>query len=90
MICTRCEGFGFMNMHVLPDSILNDDEMGAEDILKWMHDNQLYASIEDCTVCDCCGDGEGWYGVPGEHYSNDDPQGKGGPYEYNGGLCECH
>jgi hypothetical protein len=45
----------------------------------------------DVTVCDCCGDGEtSWYGTPGEHYNNEDPQGREGPYAYNGGLCECH
>jgi hypothetical protein len=41
-------------------------------------------------VCDCCGDGEGWYGEPGQHYTSDDPVGHNGPYAYNGGLCECH
>lgn len=35
-------------------------------------------------------DGDGWYGEPGEHYGPDDPDGKDGPYAYNGGLCECH
>lgn len=44
----------------------------------------------DVQVCDCCGDGESWYGTPGEHYGPDDPPGPGGPYDYNGGLCECH
>jgi len=24
----------------------------------------------DVSVCDCCGDGEDWYGVPGEHNMN--------------------
>jgi len=23
----------------------------------------------DVQVCDCCGDGDGWYGIPGEHYN---------------------
>jgi hypothetical protein len=44
----------------------------------------------DVSVCDCCGDGEDWYGVPGEHYNNEDLPGHNGPYAYNGGLCECH
>lgn len=44
----------------------------------------------DVKVCDCCGDGSEWYGVPGEHYGADDPIGENGPYRYNGGLCECH
>uniref|UniRef100_A0A6M3JHU8 Uncharacterized protein n=1 Tax=viral metagenome TaxID=1070528 RepID=A0A6M3JHU8_9ZZZZ len=46
--------------------------------------------LHDVTVCDCCGDGEGWYGEPGEHYNSDDPSGPDGPYGYNGGLCECN
>ena len=62
MICTRCEGTGFI-------------ENGGEC---------------DTAVCDCCGDGEGWYGIPGEHYNSDDPPGEDGLYRYNGGLCECH
>jgi len=41
-------------------------------------------------VCDCCGDGAYWYGIPGEHYGSDDPPGPGGPYAGNGGLCQCH
>jgi len=24
-------------------------------------------SLHDVAVCDCCGDGQGWYGTPGEH-----------------------
>ncbi len=44
----------------------------------------------DAQICDCCGDGEAWYGVPGEHYNSDDPKGLNGPYSNNGGLCRCH
>ena len=40
-------------------------------------------------LCDCCGNGKEWYGIPGEHYNNTDPPGKSGPYCYNGGLSEC-
>jgi len=31
----------------------------------------------DVSVCDCCGDGESWYGEPGQHDWNnpDDPKG---------------
>ena len=36
------------------------------------------------------GDGEGWYGTPGEHYGPDDPPGRQGPYDSNGGFCHCH
>jgi len=55
-------------------------------VLKWISNNTEH----DVQVCDCCGDGEDWHGEIGEHYSDHDPQGDGGPYEYNGGLCECH
>jgi hypothetical protein len=44
----------------------------------------------DVQVCDCCGDGRGWYGEPGRHYTNQDPPGRQGPYAYNGGWCECN
>jgi hypothetical protein len=81
--CTRCEGCGFLNAHQLPDEVDVADR-GA--VLRWIRDNQAH----DVVVCDCCGDGEHWYGVPGEHYNDDDPPGNGGPYAYNGGLCECN
>ena len=88
-VCTRCGGSGFLNI----EQVIEDDwEMmvlsspGDEKILKWIktHDNH------DVQVCDCCGDGDEWHGVPGEHYNEDDPPGPDGPYAYNGGLCECH
>ena len=81
--CTRCEGSGFLNLHQIDDkSILEDNDL----ILKWIEENEEH----DVQVCDCCGDGEDWYGTPGEHYNNDDPRGPNGPYAYNGGLCECN
>ena len=61
-------------------------EKAADMVLKWISNNTEH----DVQVCDCCGDGEDWHGEIGEHYSDHDPQGDGGPYEYNGGLCECH
>jgi hypothetical protein len=44
----------------------------------------------DVQVCDCCGDGEKWHGIAGEHYHAEDPRGAHGPYAYNGGFCECN
>jgi len=86
--CTRCEGTGFLNLHQIDESYGMDvpDTSDEASILKWIetHDNH------DVQVCDCCGNGEEWYGVPGEHYNDDDPQGMGGPYSYNEGFCECH
>lgn len=82
--CTRCEGSGFLNLHQIDDSTI--ETMENEDILEWIKQN----SDHDVIMCDCCGDGNDWYGIPGQHYNNDDPQGSDGPYAYNGGLCECH
>lgn len=81
--CTRCENTGFLNLHQIGDPI---DLSNEDQILQWIKDN----ADHDVQVCDCCGDGEGWHGVPGEHYNNDDPRGDCGPYAYNGGLCECN
>ena len=82
--CTRCEQTGFLNAFALPADVLAD---GHEAVLRWIND---LCQQTDVTVCDCCGDGESWYGTPGEHYNSMDPLGKNGPYAYNGGLCECH
>jgi hypothetical protein len=60
MICTRCEGSGFLNICQVPDHLVDQD---VEVILDWA----LRNSGHDVTVCDCCGDGEEWYGLPGEH-----------------------
>ena len=82
--CTRCDQ-GFLNTHQMPEHIryyLNSPKT----MLNWLSHNK----DNDISVCDCCGDGEDWYGFPGEHYNNNDPMGKNGPYAYNGGLCECH
>lgn len=80
--CTRCGGSGFLNTEQLPFT----EAVGPEDILRWIKANDDH----DVCVCDCCGNGESWYGVPGEHYNSDDQPGRDGPYAYNGGLCECH
>ena len=88
MICTRCEGTGFIDLEQLPESVLEQfDEQEADWLLNWLIKN---GGKCDTAVCDCCGDSEGWYGIPGEHYNSDDPPGQDGPYRYNGGLCECH
>jgi hypothetical protein len=79
-ICTRCDGTGFINYD---ERCLLDD---IDEILTWLEQ----CDDTDMGVCDCCGDGEVWYGEPGCHYTANDPPGKNGPYAYNGGLCECH
>ena len=62
----------------------------TEEILCMIKDLDRAEIAHDIKICDCCGDGEGWYGIPGEHYNDEDPIGNYGPYAYNGGLCECH
>ncbi len=81
--CTRCEGTGFLNLDQIDDPI---DTSSKEAILKWIGETENH----DVQICDCCGDGSGWYGTPGEHYNSEDPAGNDGPYVYNGGLCQCH
>jgi hypothetical protein len=83
MNCTRCSETGFLNYENIPPEILNN---GVQEVLRWIPDHPDLEVV----VCDCCGDGQGWYGDPGYHYSSQDPLGKDGPYAYNGGLCECH
>lgn len=83
MFCTRCNGTGFLNSGFVPDELW---EQGCVAVQKWMKEQPE----TDVAICDCCGDGEGWYGEPGEHYGTSDPRGHKGPYAYNGGLCECH
>lgn len=87
--CTRCEGTGFLNINQIPDEDLYNYENSSDfyaEVLAWIdsHDDH------EVQVCDCCGDGYGWYGIAGEHYNSEDPVGNNGPYAYNGGLCECH
>lgn len=103
MICTRCQGTGFLNADQVPDWI---DE-GWEAIDAWLvaHDTEWFDACCSChiappcsfcvaqhdvEICDCCGDGYTWYGEPGQHYGNNDPDGPNGPYASNGGLCRCH
>ena len=83
LTCNHCQGTGFLNIDQVPQEIQN---IGVGAILMWIRNQQGH----DVCVCDCCGDGERWFGEPGEHYNTDDPQGPDGPYAYNGGLCECH
>lgn len=83
MICNVCQGTGFCNIEQLPEGVAEDSH---DVILKWIDDNETH----DVAVCHCCGDGDEWYGEPGQHYGNDDPIGQDGPYASNGGLCLCH
>ena len=84
MFCTRCDASGFLNLHQIEDEEIRD-RRDHDEILQWICDNPNH----DVQVCDCCGDGHIWYGEPGEHYTEDDPRGRDGPYFYNEGLAEC-
>ena len=86
--CTRCSGTGFLNIEQVDGETLKIfEESGNEQIiLNWI----VITPDHDVQVCDCCGNGEVWYGMRGEHYNHDDPRGQYGPYAYNGGLCECN
>ena len=83
--CTRCENSGFLNIETLPDAVV---DLEPEQLKTWL--DARYEDYPYVTVCDCCGDGDRWYGIHGEHYNRADPAGHHGPYAYNGGLCECH
>jgi hypothetical protein len=69
MICTRCDGTGFLNLHQLDADTLALFERSGDHqiILDWIASNGNY----DVSVCDCCGDGEHWHGTPGEHHLED-------------------
>ena len=89
--CTRCDGSGFLNINQIDDEILIEAKNSpdfCDFVLKWMKSHKALG--HDVQVCDCCGDGDSWHGVPGEHYNEWDPRGFLGPYNYNGGLCECN
>ena len=88
MICTRCEGTGFINLHQIPceqRTAMEGNLVAAVPV--WIAEQ---TKPHDVSICDCCGDGSGWYGEPGQHYGGDDPKGDRGPYHNNGGLCQCH
>lgn len=90
--CNPCDGTGFVNTHQLDALIPGWSDMDAYDLLQAVRG---LTEPHDVAPCDCCGTGDPdqedpWYGVPGEHYNAADPEGRDGPYAYNGGLCECH
>lgn len=100
MICNPCEGTGFKNVDQFPRDMDTHEKRVAwlldrNSEIERSGDCSCHVNppcprcelIHDIEICDCCGDGEGWYGVPGEHYGPDDPRGPRGPY---GGLAKCH
>lgn len=92
MRCNPCDGTGFKNIDQLDDLIPGWADMSTRDLLDAV---RALEEPHDVVPCDCCGTGDvdqedPWYGAPGEHYGPHDPQGKDGPYAYNGGVCECN
>lgn len=103
--CNHCEGTGFVNADQIPEGLLDQGTEAVLEWLHERQQRLDYlggcschinppcsfcVDSHDVAVCDCCGDGEGWYGTPGEHYTSEDPPGDYGPYANNGGLCKCH
>lgn len=58
--CTRCDCTGFLNA---PDDLPEWDEWENDQRLNWIANHPE----TDAQVCDCCGNGEAWYGEPGKH-----------------------
>lgn len=77
--CTRCNETGFLNLHQLPADVLAQFEQSRKPlpVLAWIDANTEH----DVQVCDCCGNGENWYGTPGQHDASRHPT--------NSGIPEC-
>lgn len=100
-ICNRCQRTGFINYdHIDEDSeeyklikmqLMLEGYDESDTVYFVLVILEKFPDVyEHVSVCDCCGDGITWYGEPGEHYGWLDPIGPNGPYQYNGGQCECH
>jgi hypothetical protein len=65
MICTRCDGMGFLNIEQLPDWLIQHYTATGDHlaVTNWIESEANH----DVCVCDCCGDGERWHGYPGLH-----------------------
>lgn len=92
--CNVCQGSGFVNVDQIDGLVEGWTEMEPKDLLAALEALPERVA-HDVAPCSCCGTGDPneeypWYGTPGEHYGDDDPPGDHGPYQYNGGLCECH
>jgi len=90
MICTRCEGTGYLNTHQLNETMEKALNVLGPELFLEKYKGFVKSNKNDVQVCDCCGDSALWYGIPGEHYNIEDPKGRKGVYGYNGGFSECH
>ena len=66
MNCTHCESTGFLNLEQVdePTYLQFLDSGNVDVILEWIATNNNH----DVAMCDCCGDGQEWYGEPGHHH----------------------
>lgn len=69
MNCTRCSGTGFLNLEHLeeldPGIFMLFEQRGDHNmVLNWI---KTETRDHDVSVCDCCGNGEDWFGTPGMH-----------------------
>lgn len=72
MHCTRCDGSGFLNLHQIEEDDPVHEEGTPEAYERWRKEHPG----TDVQICDCCGDGTGWYGEPGMH--NEDASARNG------------
>ncbi len=71
IVCTRCEGTGFLNLHQVDEATLMKFNDTGDPQIIW---DWIAANVDhDVCICDCCSDGECWYSVGGEH-DPDNPQ----------------
>jgi hypothetical protein len=91
--CTRCDGTGFLNIEQVDEETRAryDETRDPKIIFDWIDSRDAGGECSchiqppcrhcelahDVCVCDCCGDGEGWYNEPGQHdWDNpEDPKG---------------
>lgn len=85
MRCNTCQGTGFLNLDQVDPSIVAIFDQTGEHriILDWMKEE---TQPHDVKVCDCCGNGDNWYNVPGEHFTGEDKS----VYAYNNFVPECN
>ena len=82
MNCTRCGGTGFLNLDQVEREVVDKGVGAVFEWLASVESQRdrlggcschlnppcsYCMLLHDVSVCDCCGDGEGHYGEPGEH-----------------------
>ena len=64
MICTRCDGTGFLNIVKVDEKTLKTyaSNHNINVILEWINKNKDH----NVSICDCCGNGLDWHWIPGQ------------------------